>query len=346
LVPGTSFDASLLEVIPRYPIGPFSPGKGLEHLVPTPSQSFCFLFMNLIIFLVLAIYFDKIVPNSNGSCSHPLFFLFPSTYGFKSLNTTVNKTLDDFPDMKIQAENEDPDVSEERQECLKKNPEEVGLLIQSIHKRYLGGFQMFLSWLYSVFGKNYLFNAPEKRPAIHEVSFALEKGQLLSLLGSNGAGKTSLIKILSGSSPSTLGNAWIFGKSVYSQIDEVQKIIGICPQFDVLLKDLSAWEHIKLFCGIRGISDDKMKEIAKTRLEHMRLWKVKDQNAGQYSGGMKRRLSVILSTLGDPMCVFLDEPTTGMDPVNRRHVWTFLQKFKENRIVILTTHSMEEVCSV
>jgi len=83
-------------------------------------------------------------------------------------------------------------------------------------------------------------------------------------------------------------------------------------------------------------------QLTQERLEAVRLWKVKDQTAGTYSGGMKRRLSMAICTIGDPKIIFMDEPTTGMDPLNRRHVWSFIEKFKAGRVIVLTTHSMEE----
>lgn len=110
----------------------------------------------------------------------------------------------------------------------------------------------------------------------------------------------------------------------------------------MLYSDLTAKEHVELFCGIKGIPNAEAQAVMEKRLKHMQLWNVRFQRAGSYSGGMKRRLSVVLATLGDPQTVFLDEPTTGMDPSNRRFVWSFLEEFKKGRVIILTTHSMEE----
>lgn len=151
-----------------------------------------------------------------------------------------------------------------------------------------------------------------------------------------------LMKIMYGSSPMTDGQASIFGLDVQTEMGEIRKNLGVCPQFDLLFPDLSAKEHIELWCGIKGITHSEMLTVMTDRLKQMKLWNVRDQLSSQFSGGMKRRLSVILSTIGDPKCVFLDEPTTGMDPVNKRHVWSFLESFKKGRVIILTTHSMEE----
>jgi ABC-type multidrug transport system ATPase subunit len=118
------------------------------------------------------------------------------------------------------------------------------------------------------------------------------------------------MKIMYGVSPPTAGEAFIFGMNVRTQMGEIRKILGVCPQFDILFSDMSAKEHIELFCGIKGIARTEMLQVMEERLKHMKLWNVRDQRAGQYSGGMKRRLSVILSTLGDPECVFLGKCAT------------------------------------
>lgn len=164
----------------------------------------------------------------------------------------------------------------------------------------------------------------------------------LALLGQNGAGKSTTMNILSGLTPSTSGDALLYGKSVAHDMDAIRADMGICPQHDILFNDLTAEEHIELYAGLKGVPDAEMRQLTEERLEAVRLWNVKNQRAGTYSGGMKRRLSMVISTIGEPRIIFMDEPTTGMDPVNRRHVWSFVERFKKGRVIVLTTHSMEE----
>ena len=164
----------------------------------------------------------------------------------------------------------------------------------------------------------------------------------LALLGQNGAGKTTTISMLSGLTPASAGDGLIYGYSVRTQIPEIRSIMGICPQHDILFDDLTAREHIELYAGLKGVSAAARQTLIDERLKAVRLLTVADVRAGTYSGGMKRRLSLVISTIGDPKIIFMDEPTTGMDPVNRRHVWSFIEKFKEGRVIVLTTHSMEE----
>ena len=92
---------------------------------------------------------------------------------------------------------------------------------------------------------------------------------------------------------------------------------------------------MELYGGLKGLNPSEIERLVEERLTAVRLYKVRDQRAGTYSGGMKRRLSLVISTIGDPKIVFMDEPTTGMDPVNRRHVWSFIEKFKKGRIIVL-----------
>jgi ABC-type multidrug transport system ATPase subunit len=148
--------------------------------------------------------------------------------------------------------------------------------------------------------------------------------------------------MLSGLTPATSGDGLIYGYSVKAQIPEIRALMGICPQHDILFDDLTAREHIELYAGLKGVSATERQTLIDERLKAVRLHTVADVRAGTYSGGMKRRLSLVISTIGDPKIIFMDEPTTGMDPVNRRHVWSFIEKFKKNRVIVLTTHSMEE----
>ena len=188
--------------------------------------------------------------------------------------------------------------------------------------------------------KNWLWE--EGKIAVRGSCFGVEEGKLLALLGQNGAGKSTTISMLSGLTPATSGDALIYNKSVKTQIIEIRKMMGICPQHDILFDDLTAREHIELYAGLKGVPKSQWEPLVQERLGQVKLLSVANIRAGTYSGGMKRRLSLVISTIGDPKIIFMDEPTTGMDPVNRRHVWSFVERFKKNRVIILTTHSMEE----
>lgn len=168
--------------------------------VPVPGQSLWLLLMNMALFTLLALYLDRVIPNSNGYCAHPLFFLFPSTYGIRlPLNRPIrlaSEAYEPLPD-------EDPDVTGERKTTDEVDPEDpnLGIVIRGIKKRYDSGLSFFNSWLEKTFG---VFHIPcctwlgkklslgKSKFAIHELSLFVERGKMLALLGSNGAGKTSI----------------------------------------------------------------------------------------------------------------------------------------------------------
>jgi ABC-type multidrug transport system ATPase subunit len=105
---------------------------------------------------------------------------------------------------------------------------------------------------------------------------------------------------------------------------------------------MTAMEHMRMFCKIKGVLNSEIDEHSEKLLQQVKLHDVKDAQVGQYSGGMKRRLSLAISAIGDPKILFLDEPTTGMDPVSRRQAWELMLELKKNKTIILTTHAMEE----
>lgn len=112
--------------------------------------------------------------------------------------------------------------------------------------------------------------------------------------------------------PATAGDALIYGLSTRNQMHRIRRLMGVCPQHDILFDDLTAREHIRLYAGLKGVPGDAIESLVQSRLSAVRLLKVADQRAGSYSGGMKRRLSMVISTIGDPKVIYLDEPTTGM----------------------------------
>ena len=164
--------------------------------------------------------------------------------------------------------------------------------------------------------------------AVNGVSYAID-GELLCMLGHNGAGKTTTINMLTGMLPITSGDAYVFGHSAKYDMDSIREIMGICPQHDILWDQLTGKEHLQLFAGLKGMNPDEIEEEANKRLEQVELLHVANVQAQAYSGGMKRRLSLAIALIGDPKVVFLDEPTTGMDPVTRRSVWNMILKKNE-----------------
>ena len=181
-----------------------------------------------------------------------------------------------------------------------------------------------------------------KVQALKPIYFALKKGEVFGLLGPNGAGKTTLISILTGTTKPDEGEAWIGGYSILDDLPYVYKRIGVCPQFDLLWEDLTVEDHLLFYLRLKGVqSVDENQEVMKA-CESVLLVPHKQKRVGQLSGGMKRRLSLAISIVGNPEVIFLDEPTTGLDPKNRRQFWAILERVKPGKAIILTTHIMKE----
>ena len=140
----------------------------------------------------------------------------------------------------------------------------------------------------------------------------------------------------------TDGDAFILGYNVKSEIEKIRSFIGICPQHDLFWSNLTAYEHLSLYASIKGIPFKNINREVLKLLKRVKLEKVGSNLVETFSGGMKRRLSVAMSLIGNPMIVFLDEPTTGLDPKSKRDVWELINDLKKDKLVFLTTHSMEE----
>ncbi|CAF2548505.1 unnamed protein product [Rotaria sp. Silwood2] len=182
-----------------------------------------------------------------------------------------------------------------------------------------------------------------KFQAVSDLSLNFYKGEVCSLLGHNGAGKTTTTFILVGMLEPTSGRVTVEGLDNRTHIQEVRKILGFCPQFDILYDDLSVKEHLELIGKVRHIEPKLINESIETILQLIGLVNDRHTLSKKLSGGMKRRLSIGISLMGDPKVLILDEPTSGIDPYNRRLIWTMIRKMKEaGKCIILTTHFLQE----
>jgi len=132
------------------------------------------------------------------------------------------------------------------------------------------------------------------------------------------------------------------GYDITRDIDMVHLVIGLCPQFDVLWDDLTCKEHLLFYARLKGIPPSEEDEHVRQILREVGLYDARNRNSINLSGGMRRRLSLAISFVGKSRITFLDEPTTGLDPASRRHIWTIIARGKKDRAIILTTHSMDE----
>nr|XP_019968362.1 PREDICTED: ATP-binding cassette sub-family A member 1-like [Paralichthys olivaceus] len=149
--------------------------------------------------------------------------------------------------------------------------------------------------------------------------------------------------MLTGDTVVTSGEAFLAGKSILREIHEVHQNMGYCPQFDAINELLTGREHLELYAVLRGVPEKEVCDVADWGIRKLGLLKYADKAAGSYSGGNMRKLSTAMSLIGAPPVVFLDEPTTGMDPKARRALWNCIHSvIKEGRSIVLTSHSMEE----
>jgi ABC-type multidrug transport system ATPase subunit len=228
-------------------------------------------------------------------------------------------------------------------ELMNKNTikdESVRVKLMEISKTPVEGLR--LLGISKTYRKNLFWKSDKDLDAVKNLYLDVAKDELLVLLGHNGAGKTTLIGMLTGLLNSTQGTAIVCGYDLEFDMETARKHIGFCPQFDILWEDLTGREHLRLFGKLKGVSEQVIEDVVSEKLQEIGLLKDGESPVSTYSGGMKRRLSVAIASIGKPQVIFMDEPTTGMDPISRRFVWEMIQKIKKNKAVILTTHSMEE----
>lgn len=183
--------------------------------------------------------------------------------------------------------------------------------------------------------------------AVRNISFGLEYGECFALLGVNGAGKSTTFKSMTGDIKPSDGKIFIDGLdlSVSSEFSKARKLIGYCPQENAIFEGMTVKEHLVFYSKIKGILPEMRISIMEKIMVEMDLKEFEHVRCEELSGGNKRKLSVAMAIIGNPPIVFLDEPSTGMDPRAKRFMWTIISRIstlRKKSTVILTTHSMEE----
>ncbi|XP_062240484.1 phospholipid-transporting ATPase ABCA1-like [Platichthys flesus] len=221
----------------------------------------------------------------------------------------------------LSAEEEDIDVARERERVYEGRAKNDLLKIRDLTKVY----------------------SRKSTPAVDRLCVGVPAAECFGLLGINGAGKTTTFKMLTGDIPVSGGEAVLNGYSIRTEMSEVHQNMGYCPQFDALDDLLTGREHLEFYGRLRGVPEPEVAMVAEWGIQKLGLVKYSNKSAGTYSGGNKRKLSTAIALIGCPPVIFLDEPTTGMDPKARRFLWDcILSVIREGRSVILTSHSMEE----
>ncbi len=178
--------------------------------------------------------------------------------------------------------------------------------------------------------------------AVDDLTLSIAQGELFSLLGVNGAGKTTTIKMLSGLTQPTSGDALLCGKSITRDVTAVKSLIGVSPQETAVAPGLTAQENLGLMCGVHGFPKEKQVAKIAELTELLGLHDVLNRKAGKLSGGWQRRLSIAMALISEPEILFLDEPTLGLDVLARSELWDLIRTLKGKITIILTTHYMEE----
>ncbi len=180
--------------------------------------------------------------------------------------------------------------------------------------------------------------------AVDDVSFVVEQGELFGLLGPNGAGKTTLIRMMNTLTPPTSGTARVAGHDIRKDADGVRNSMGVIPQAFTSDPEMTAEENMLIHAKLYGVPAEKREKLIQSLLESVDLFKFRGAMVRTLSGGMRRRLEIARGLVHSPKILFLDEPTTGLDPVSRTNVWEMLRRLQgqSSLTILLTTHYMDE----
>lgn len=182
--------------------------------------------------------------------------------------------------------------------------------------------------------------------AVDDVSFSIHENELFGLLGVNGAGKSTMIKMISGLIKPTSGSVYCYGKDSYLEMEEVKKKMNLSPQETAVAEKLTVRENLEFIARLYGMSAQETNKKIEEILREFALEEVQNQKAKTLSGGYQRRLSIAMALITNPKILILDEPTLGLDVIARRELWSIIEELKTKMTIILTTHYLEEAESL
>ena len=290
------------------------------------------IWMNLIYGLYLGIiglYLENVLPSAVG-VRKPFYFLFTKSYWCGTSHPKGNQNYQ-VPTDSILSNSKESDGDSDNIVVDPQNFEAIPnhLRMKEDDKQFIQ-----IDHLRKKFGSKFY--------AINYLSAEMFEDQIFALLGHNGAGKTTTINVLCGMMSASEGKASIYGYNVLTEMKEIRKMMGICPQHNILFPKLTVKEHLSIFADFKGMPKKEINEEIEMLLKDLNLKNKENVLSMNLSGGYKRKLSLGIALVGGSKVVFLDEPSSGMDVTARREMWDMLKKYRNNRIIILTTHYMEE----
>lgn len=344
-LPSTVFTKAIQDIAQRAATGfgmSFADASTYTDIFPV-TDCWLWMFCSGIVALLIAMYFDNIVSTPNGVGLSPFYLFSPAYWGIgadkeaivsrgdnvdkHAVDSSSSSDLhtDTAPNLAVESaditydeDREDADVQREREAIASGARDHRPLVIKNLVKKY------------------------GKLRAIDGLNLSVPPNSVLSILGPNGCGKSTTLKVCSTAIAASSGDVLVYGKSIKSSKIAIRKTLGLCPQQDMTYDKLTAAEHVDLFAALKGMDSAERAEEVERRLEEVGLTNAADRFAGSFSGGMQRRLTVCLALTGDPAIVALDECSQGADVVARRDLWRIIEKAKHGRVIILVTHSMEE----
>lgn len=186
----------------------------------------------------------------------------------------------------------------------------------------------------------------KERVAVSKVTLTINEGELFGLLGLNGAGKTTVIKMLTGITKPSSGDALILGNSLSKNLPNIRKVIAVSPQETSIAPKLTVRENLLLMARIHGFSKEKSIQKTDALISQFSLQPYEHQRGNKLSGGWQRKLSIAMALIANPRILFLDEPTLGLDIISRQELWAMIKKLRETTTIVLTTHYLEEAESL
>jgi ABC-type multidrug transport system ATPase subunit len=298
------------------------------------SRCFWYMFVETFIMAGLTYYLEAVLA-AGGAARHPLFCVADLKALFMGSNKEGGGAL---KSGESQAEIEMANLQKDMEEARESEPDDVKA---ERERAQAGGDNQAVRVLNfrKVFAGQH---GGAEKVAVRDLSFAVNKNECFGLLGHNGAGKTTCISMLCGLHKPTAGRATVAGFDLDSEMASVYENMGVCPQHDILWNDLTAREHLLFFARLRKIPEGALDAAVLRALDAVNLKEWADVLSSKFSGGMKRRLSTACSLVGEPKVVYMDEPSTGLDPASRHRLWEVIAQSKGKNSILLTTHSMEE----